>query len=64
MFVLSKRIGSSASQGSTLMWVEEYGERPVGVRAAFGALRTMAFAVAMAVLAHGAAFFIGWQRFH
>ena len=64
MFSLSKKIGSSGRQGSTFLWVEEYGQTPTGPRAWLGALRTAALAAVAVLLAHGAAFFIGWERFH
>ena len=59
----SANSGLNRAQGSTFLWVEGYG-RPVSrVVAATGLARDAAFAFALLVMAHGAAYFVALERF-
>jgi len=52
------------TQGSTFLWVEQHGEPLSRAGAATETATDVVFGVALLVLAHGAAYFIGLQRFY
>ena len=54
---------STRTQGTTFLWVEGYGRLVSRAATASGAARDTMFALAVLGLAHGAAYFIGLERF-
>jgi hypothetical protein len=57
--VRESRDRNTDSQGTTFMWVEHYGELASPTLDAFTSL---GFATAVAILAHGAAYFVAMER--
>jgi len=57
--VRKNRGRDTTSQGTTFLWVEQYG-KPASP--ALDAFRSLSFAIAVAILAHGAAYFVAMER--
>ncbi len=61
---MRRAAGRARTQGSTFLWVEQHGEPLSRGRAVAEVAKDVVFGVALLVLAHGAAYFIGLQRFY
>ena len=61
MSVRENRKRDTRRQGTTFMWVEHYGELASPTLDAF---RSVGFAIGVAILAHGAAYFVALERFY
>lgn len=57
--VRENRRRDTRAQGTTFMWVEQYGQPD---SPALDAVRALGFAIAVAILAHGAAYFVAMER--